>query len=175
VLPYEIVIPDPSPADAENVVTALETAAIFRSKGDGYEAMRWLRRAAESAGEAGDDERALALSRSVADLSEELDSEMTRVGVPMSHTLPISQASPPPPPPPLPPPSARSTASPAATNAGMRNAARVAIAPSKTEPGVFEVRLLADDEAPKAGSSEALVVLLDPLSTVLATARAVTS
>jgi len=214
VLPYEIAIPDPSPADAENVVTALETAAVFRSRGDGYEAIRWLRRAAESAGEAGDDERALALSRSVADLSEELDSEMTRVGAPLRHAPPISQPSPPPPPPPLPPPSARIASSPSASsqlgpppppssrvrqgestptppspattgealpaaapaiaNAGMRNAARVAIAPSPTEPGVFVVRILADNEAPRAGSSEALVVVLDPRSTLLGTNSSVT-
>jgi hypothetical protein len=56
----------------------------------------------------------------------------------------------------------------------MRNAARVAIAPSTTEPGVFEVRILADDEAPRAGSSEALVVLVDPRSTLLDTTRSVT-
>ena len=230
-LPYEIVIPDPSPADPEDVATALETAAVFRSRGDGYEAMRWLRRAAESAGEAGDDERALALSRSVADLSEELDSEMTRVGAPISgQAPPISQRSPPPPPsariahspsgssqpgppppplPPPPPPSSRTQqaapssrtqqaeplppppsshtqqaqptpAVPATTaeslpasasvvvNAGLRNAARVAIARSTTEPGVFEVRILADNEAPRAGSTEALVVLLDPRSRLLA-------
>ena len=45
----------------------------FRARGDGQEAMRWLRRAAESAGEAGDDERALSLSRVVADLHDELE------------------------------------------------------------------------------------------------------
>ena len=205
-LPYEIAIPDPSPADVENVVTALETAAVFRSRGDGYEAMRWLRRAAESAGEAGDDERALALSRSLADLAEELDSEMTRVGLPLRDAPPSSQPLPPPPPsargartpsgtsqlgPPPPPPSSRvrqaesmptpsapaapgqspPASAPAIAKAGMRNAARVAIAPSATEPGVFEVRILAEDEAPRAGSTEALVVLLDPRSRLLDTTR----
>src|SRR5438045_4599558 len=72
-MPQTIAIPSPSRADTETVSTALETAAVFRSNGDSREAMRWLRRAAESAGAAGDDERALSLSRIVADLHEELD------------------------------------------------------------------------------------------------------
>src|SRR3954468_21080122 len=66
-------IPTPARADTETVITALETAAVFRSNGDSREAMRWLRRAAESAGAAGDHERALSLSRLVADLPEERD------------------------------------------------------------------------------------------------------
>ena len=41
-----------------------------RPMNNGNEAMRWLRRAAESAGEAGDDVRALSLSRVVADLHQ---------------------------------------------------------------------------------------------------------
>jgi hypothetical protein len=189
VLPYEINIPEPSPADTENVITALETAAVFRSKGDGYEAIRWLRRAAECAGEAGDDERALALSRSLADLSEELDSELTRVGLPLRHEPPSPQRLPTPPPSaraapspsgssqpgPPPPPSSRARqvaptpppSTPTTAHTGTRNAARVAIAPSTTGPGVFEIRILADDEAPGAGSSEAVVVMLDPGSTLL--------
>ena len=70
---HAIGIPAPSGADNETVITALETAELFRSKGDRHEAMHWLRRAAESAGEAGDDERALSLSRVVADLHDELE------------------------------------------------------------------------------------------------------
>src|SRR6187549_2572390 len=73
VMQQTIDIPTPARADTETVITALETAAIFHSKGDSREAMRWLRRAAESAGAAGDDERALSLSRVAADLHEELD------------------------------------------------------------------------------------------------------
>jgi hypothetical protein len=82
---HTVEIPAPLGADTETVVTALETAALFGSKGDRREAMRWLRRAAESAGEAGDDERALLLSRTVADLHEELEQ------------APVSMPYPPPP------------------------------------------------------------------------------
>lgn len=227
-------IPTPSGADTETVITALETAALYRSKGDGREAMRWLRRAAESAGEAGDDERALSLSRVVADLHDELDAAPSGVVAAVvevapepvaeiatgqntaPHPPPPSlRAAPPPasssprvshPPPPssrgarpstsprasyaprpsarpsypaavssrLPPPSSSSpngaSAHAARTDAGRsgaRHAARVAIEISTTKPGVFELRLLADGEAPRIGSSEALLVMLDPESQLL--------
>lgn len=209
-------IPTPSGADSETVITALETAALFRSKGDGREAMRWLRRAAESAGEAGDDQRALSLSRAVADLHEELDAAPAAAAAAAPETAaevaaPSSSAphSPPPSPSPAapkpapsarvsypPPPSSRSARSssiprpsysprpssrpsyasstrlpavsaPSQSRAGARQAARVAVEISTTKPGVFELRLLADGETPRIGSSEALLVLLDPESLLL--------
>jgi hypothetical protein len=58
----------PEPGDDEDVVSALETADIFWNKGDADEALRWLKRAAETASDAGNDMRALAIARSVADL-----------------------------------------------------------------------------------------------------------
>src|SRR4051812_30682552 len=95
-LQQTIAIPSPSRADTETVITALETAAVFRSKGDSREAMRWLRRAAESAGEAGDDERALSLSRIVADLHEELDAEPPQKVAASPPPPPSSRIAPPP-------------------------------------------------------------------------------
>ena len=53
-------IPVPAASDVESVVTALEMAALFGAKGEGNEVVRWLKRAAESAGAEGHDERALA-------------------------------------------------------------------------------------------------------------------
>lgn len=113
-------IPHPLSADTETVITALETAELFSSKGDTQEAVRWLRRAAESAGEAGDDARALALSRTAADLREALEVKPRPVSVPRPSTAPVPRpstaptstpsASPPPAsvhsatPPPVPPP-----------------------------------------------------------------------
>lgn len=238
-------IPRPSGADVENVVTALETAAIFGAKGDAQEAMRWLRRAAESAGDAGDDERALSLSRLAADLQDELSGTQPVASPTPSPSAPSPRLSYPPPPssraarpsvaprssqvprpssrptsvgasrpplalvpsqpvpaepapaaieptpapaeaaaaPPLdltpaptamleapappeltpPPVSARA----AASSTGARHAARVAVAISTTKVGYLEVRLLAEGEAPRVGASEALLVMLDPTSTLL--------
>lgn len=67
-----IEIPSPTPRDSETVVTALETAAIFRAKGDAAEALRWLQRAAESASADGDDERTLVIARTASELSHAL-------------------------------------------------------------------------------------------------------
>src|SRR5690606_14706958 len=56
-------IPEPLADDPDAVATALETAAIFGTQGDMREALRWVRRAAELAGDAGADHRALTLAR----------------------------------------------------------------------------------------------------------------
>lgn len=67
-------LPEVEPRDPEAVAVAIETArALFRT-GDRLDALRWLRRAAERAEEAGDDLRAVHLARSAADLSTELQS-----------------------------------------------------------------------------------------------------
>lgn len=280
-------IPSPTPRDSETVVTALETAAVFRAKGDAAEALRWLQRAAESAGDDGDDERTLALARTAADLSRALHAPVS--GAPQErasgeHTPPQSRRLPKPPlrsgsarpaeddgeppqaqsqpshtptPPPLnhrPPPapssrplplspsgrpaysaaplssrapgppashpaptsaqpyqprfSAPSVANTVATRVELRaselpafpnvdadaeadadaqrltqpvpapahfadasaprlrQAARVSVAASPNEPGLFLVRLLEDGAAPPGDSAEALMVLIDPSSTL---------
>jgi hypothetical protein len=67
-------LPEVEPRDPESVAVAIETArALFRT-GDRLDALRWLRRAAERAEEAGDDLRAVNLARRAADLSTELQS-----------------------------------------------------------------------------------------------------
>ena len=67
-------LPEVEPRDPEPVAVAIETArALFRS-GERLDALRWLRRAAERAEEAGDDVRSVHLARSAADLSTALQS-----------------------------------------------------------------------------------------------------
>ena len=67
-------LPEVEPRDPEPVAVAIETArALFRT-GERLDALRWLRRAAERAEEAGDDVRSVSLARSAADLSTELQS-----------------------------------------------------------------------------------------------------
>ncbi len=89
-----LTVPEPLPDDAEAVVTALETADIFGKQGDVKEAVRWVRRAAELAGDQGNDMRALTLARAVADLNI----SSSRAPTPPS----TAAAAAPPPPPPLP-------------------------------------------------------------------------
>lgn len=69
-------LPEVEPQDPESVAVAIETArALFRT-GDRLDALRWLRRAAERAEEAGDDLRAVNLARRAADLSTELQASV---------------------------------------------------------------------------------------------------
>jgi hypothetical protein len=54
--------------DSSDVAVALEVAAALWEKGDGQEAIRWLKRAVDAAGEAGDEARAVSLAQAVSDL-----------------------------------------------------------------------------------------------------------
>lgn len=64
--------PLPARGDTEDVTWSLETAGALWARGDAREAVRWLRRAAESAADAGLDGRAVSLARAAADLTTEL-------------------------------------------------------------------------------------------------------
>src|SRR5690349_21572248 len=119
-----LAFPEPLPDDPEVVATALETAGIFGVQGDVREAVRWVRRAAELAGDAGIDDRAFALARAAADLTSNY-SDQTQSSAPPPAGAPAAQAaqparvesaparaaSAPPPPPPPPPVAAASRAS----------------------------------------------------------------
>jgi hypothetical protein len=95
-------VPEPQPNDPEDLSTALETAAIFGAQGDVREAVRWVRRAAELAGDAGDDMRALTLARAVADLGESVAPAAPPAASGPAAAPPSAEVAPPPPPPPLP-------------------------------------------------------------------------
>ncbi len=71
-LAESVEFPLPGPGDPEDVAWALETAGALWARGDAREAVRWLRRAAETASDAGLDGRAVALARVAADLTTEL-------------------------------------------------------------------------------------------------------
>jgi hypothetical protein len=63
-------IPSAIGTDAEDVVWALQTADALWKREERIDAIVWLRRAAQAAGEAEDDDRALALARNAAELAE---------------------------------------------------------------------------------------------------------
>ena len=93
--------PAPEDSDADDVVLALETANALWGRSDSKEAIRWLRRAAEAAEEAGNDMRSLTLARTAADLTTQLEDEgrPTMVQAPTPSRPPPSKpiASTPPP------------------------------------------------------------------------------
>ncbi len=63
-------IPPSTSTDAEDVVWALQTADALWKRSERADAIVWLRRAAQAAGEAEDDDRALSLAREAAELAE---------------------------------------------------------------------------------------------------------
>ena len=68
-------IPKASATDSEDVVWALQTSDALWKRGDYQDAIAWLRRAAQAAGESEDDERALELANDAAELIEWLEAE----------------------------------------------------------------------------------------------------
>jgi hypothetical protein len=103
-------LPEVEPRDPEPVAVAIETArALFRT-GERLDALRWLRRAAERAEEAGDDVRSVSLARSAADLSTELQSvppPPASAPPPAATSAPSTVTSGPPPVASAPPPTSR--------------------------------------------------------------------
>ncbi|MCC6645935.1 MAG: hypothetical protein IT374_10240 [Polyangiaceae bacterium] len=62
--------PEPADSDAEEVSWALSTGQAMWKRGDHAEAIRWVKRASDSAADAGDDDRAFTLARAAAELKE---------------------------------------------------------------------------------------------------------
>jgi hypothetical protein len=68
--PAMVGIPPVHESDAEDVAWALQTAEALWKRSERVDAIVWLRRAAQAAGEAEDDDRALVLARGAAELAE---------------------------------------------------------------------------------------------------------
>lgn len=177
--------PEAEPDDAEDVVLALTTASSLWVGGEREEAIRWLRKAQESADAAGSDVRALELARAAADLAEQV--EAADGDAPEASDAERTQLTRPPMPPPG--PGARlestekvSTSNGSSNGAGvdlgngrapeaggeetargpvLTQALRVCIKRSVRDDELFVARLLEDGEVPE-GYHEALVVLTDP-------------
>jgi len=154
--------PNPEPGDPEEVVVALETATALWTRGDSREAIRWLRRAAETAGEAGSDVRAVTLARSAADLTSRLQipqsvppepavAPTNGAGALRESEVPSTKSSPAPP--------------------RARQALRVAVEPPSGDRNALVAHVLAEGEAAPAGTHEALLVAIDPSAHLLSRRR----
>jgi hypothetical protein len=77
-----VAIPPSKDTDAEDVAWGLQTAEALWKRGERIDAIVWLRRAAQAAGEAADDDRALELARSAAELSDWMATQPTGGTVP---------------------------------------------------------------------------------------------
>src|SRR5208282_3482074 len=65
-----VAIPPALAEDNEDVAWALQTADALWKRNERVDAIVWLRRAAQAAGDAQNDDRALALAREAAELAE---------------------------------------------------------------------------------------------------------
>src|SRR5580658_4088354 len=65
-----VAIPPALDEDNEDVAWALQTADALWKRNERVDAIVWLRRAAQAAGDAEDDDRALTLARGAAELAE---------------------------------------------------------------------------------------------------------
>ncbi len=70
-----VAIPNTKDTDPEDVVWGLQTAEALWKRGERIDAIVWLRRAAQAAGDAADDDRALELARAAAELSDWMATE----------------------------------------------------------------------------------------------------
>jgi len=159
-------LPTIEPTDASDTRWALQTAQHLWTQGERREALQWVRRAAESAAEAGQDDRALILAKMGAELRGQLE---------------IPRTLPPPPPaaaekpaPSIPPPSERgdselvvtvvaANGSIPAPDAALvsHRAVRVAVLAGST-PNELQVRHLSPGEVAPRDASVALLVALAP-------------
>ena len=81
-------IPPAAGTDAEDVVWALQTADALWRRRERIDAIVWLRRAAQAAGEAEDDDRALQLARDAAELAEWIARSPNSSRAPSTRTPP---------------------------------------------------------------------------------------
>jgi hypothetical protein len=188
-------LPRAEASDPAEVASALETARELWTNGQGLESVRWIQRAAENAESTGDDLRAVSLARSAADLRAEVSvgseppgrmneaaaltpyddfSESTIVDSPatslarasLQSGVQIAEA---------PSPPTKSSVmlvpltSPASTpsRVGQHQAVRVAIIGGDPTTRQLSVQVLAEGEAAPPGSTEAMLVSLDPQKKLL--------
>jgi hypothetical protein len=97
-------LPETKSQDVEDVVWGLQTAAALWGRGERLEALVWIRRAAEAAGAAGDDQRAVELAKHAVDLERLIAPPAPTEAAPVSAAQPSMVRRPTMPPPAKPPP-----------------------------------------------------------------------
>lgn len=179
--------------DAAEVTLALETARALWAKGQGLESVRWIQRAAQNAESAGNDLRAVNLARAAADLRAEVGvaseppgamnegaalmpyddfSEQTLVDSPatalarqaLQSGVQIAEF---PPAPPQAPPVVLVPQTAAPSRVEQHQTVRVAVVAADASTRQLSVRVLGEGELAPPGSTEALLVALDPRRKVL--------
>jgi hypothetical protein len=87
-------VPPATKDDAEDVSWALSTAEAMWTRGDKNDAVKWIRRAVESASEAGADDRALELAKAAADLASYVGPLPSAPPPPVAATVTAAKSAP---------------------------------------------------------------------------------
>ena len=185
-------LPRAEASDAAEVALALETARALWSNGQSLESVRWIQRAAENAESTGDDLRAVSLARAAADLRAEVSvgseppgrmneaaaltpyddfSEQTIVDSPatslarasLQSGVQIAEV-------PGPPTKSSVMVVPGPVTPGkvtQHQAVRVAVIGGNPATRQLSVQVLGEGELAPPGSTEAMLVALDPQQKLL--------
>ena len=175
-------VPTSVVGDPTDVAVALEVAGALWEKGDNDEAVRWLRRAGEAAGEAGNNERAAALGQAAGELQASLELRRDSAPEPIAKPVPPTMPAPSSPiaasqpvnasrvpaphpglrsaskPPPLPHVHVAAVPSMLETQGGRM---RVSVKTSARDPNLFLIRPLGEGQPAPNGTREAFLVLAD--------------
>lgn len=89
-----LAFPAPEAGDPEDVAWNLQTGGTMWARGENHEAVRWLRRAAEAASDAGSDMRAVTLARAAADLTAALELPPSIMPPPVAPAAPAAPVTP---------------------------------------------------------------------------------
>jgi hypothetical protein len=148
-----LAVPTAMTGDPSDVAVALEVAGALWEKGDNAEAIRWLKRAIEAAGQAGDTSRATSLAEAAADLELSLE---RREGAP--PTAPPDR-------PPSPSAAPNPVVSPPEVEAakGHERRLRVSVKTSVRDPDLLLLRPLPEGQHPPTGTCEGFLVLAEPV------------
>jgi hypothetical protein len=174
-------VPASVTGDSSDVAVALEVASALWAKGDHEEAIRWLRRAVEAAGEAGDAARAANLALAAGDLDTALAARQD-AGTQSAPAVPVPASGSTAPPGSddravstspsdapwtgedalrVPPPLAPAGASWPTAVRDRDARTRVSVKISVRDPNLLLLRRLADGQVPPTGTREGFLVLGD--------------
>ncbi len=153
-------IPAALGGDSSEVAVALEVAGALCEKGDHEEAVRWLKRAADAAAEAGDSSRAATFAEVARDFETALATQRPSAPVPASGGVSArpSYVAPKPivpsatPPAPAAPPSSLNPAP--VGDKGLR----VSVKTSVRDPNLLLLRPLPEGESPPFGTREGILL-----------------
>ena len=146
----ECTVPEAVTGDPSDVAVALEVAGALWEKGDREEAIRWLKRAVEAAGHAGDTARAAGLAQAAGHIEAALGRRDEEAMQPATVSAPQPDSGPPSP-----------AASVRTVPARADERIRVSVKTSVRDPQLLLLRPLPEGQRAPTGTREGFLVLAE--------------